>query len=76
MWPANSPDLFPIENVWAILQYKVNEVDAPHSTLEALEKILKDAWSKISPEVLENLYKSMPGRIQAVLEAKGSNVIK
>ena len=76
VWPANSPDLSPIENVWAILQDKVNEIDPPPSTLEALEKILKDAWSKISPEVLENLYNSMPGRIQAVLEAKGSNVIK
>ena len=76
VWPANSPDLSPIENVWAILQNKVDEVDPPPSTLTALEKILKDAWSEISPEVLENLYKSMPGRVQAVLESKGCNVIK
>ena len=76
MWPANSPDLSPIENVWAIMQDKVDEVDPPPSTLAALEKILKQAWANISPEVLENLYRSMPGRIQAVLEAKGGNVIK
>ena len=54
--------------MWAILQDKVDEVDPPPSTLRALEKILKDAWSKISPEVLENHYRFMSGRIQAILE--------
>ena len=27
LWPVNSPDLFPIENDWAILQDKDDEVD-------------------------------------------------
>ena len=62
--------------MWAILQDKVDEFDRPPSTLTALEKILKGAWFKISPEVLEDLYKSMPVRVRAVLEAKGCNVIK
>ena len=28
-------------------------------------------WNKIGPEVCQNLIKSMPRRVQAVLEAKG-----
>ena len=76
MWPANSPDLSPISNMWAILQDEVDKVDPLPSNLTALEKIVKDAWSKISPELLENLFKYMPGRVQAVLEATGCNVKK
>ena len=75
-WPANSPDLSLIENVWSILQQRVDEVDPPPSNLATLERIIKDAWSNIGSEVLENLYRSMPDQIKAVLEAKGGNVIK
>ena len=43
MWPANSPDLSPIENEWAIMQDKVDDVDTPPSTLKSQEKILRNA---------------------------------
>ena len=76
VWPANSPDPFPSKNVWAILQDKVEKADLPPFTLSALEKILKVAWFKIFVEGHENLNRSIPGRIHAVLEAKGGNVIK
>ena len=76
IWPGSSPDLSPIENIWSILQDKVDQVDPPPSTLLGLERILKDAWSKISPEILENLYRSMPDRVKAVLDAKVGFVIK
>ena len=64
------------KNIRSILQDKVAQVDPPSSTLQGLERILKDAWSKISPEILENLYRSMPDRVKAVLDAKGGFVIK
>ena len=55
VWPANSSDPFPIENVCAVMQDKVDKVNSLPSTLTALEKILKEAWAKISPEGLKNL---------------------
>ena len=59
------------------MQDRVDEVDPPaSSTLKAQQKILKDAWSKIGPEVLENLYESMLGRLQTILDAKGGYAIK
>ena len=70
MWPANSPDL------WSILGDKVDEEKVQPSTIKGLERILKTAWKKISPETLENLFFSMPGRIQAVLDAKGHFPVK
>ena len=36
MWPTNSPDFSPFENVWAILQEKADEADPPPSTFEAV----------------------------------------
>ena len=76
MWPANSPDLNLIENLWSILGDKVAEEKVQPSTIEGLEKSLKTAWKKISAETLQNLFFSMPGRIRAVLEAKGSFPVK
>ena len=58
------------------MQDKVDKVHLLPSTLTALEKILKEAWAKIIPKGLKNLWRFVPGRIQAVLEAKSGNVIK
>ena len=49
IWPPNSPDLSPIENMWAILKEKVNKVDPPPSSIEQLTEVV----NSISPETLE-----------------------
>ena len=36
IWPPNSPDLSPIENMWAILKEKVNKMDPPPSSIEQI----------------------------------------
>ena len=71
MWPANSPDLSPIENLWAILGEGIKAMRNPPSTIAGLEKALKDAWKKIPTETLQNLIISMPDRVMAVRKAKG-----
>ena len=71
IWPPNFPDLSPIENLWATLKDKVNRMEPQPSTIEELKRAVEDAWSKISPDTLENLISSMPDRINAVIIAKG-----
>ena len=68
-WPAGSPDLNPIENLWAIL--KENVAKRFPKTKAQLEAIAKDEWMKIPQETLRRTVMSMPTRINQVLERKG-----
>ena len=75
IWPGNSPDLNPIENLWAILQEKVNELP-PATSVEQLTRQLKEAWAGISPTVLHNLTAGMPERMRECIANKGGYIGK
>ena len=52
VWPRNSPDLLPIENLWAIVQEELKKL--PDATnWETLIKNVKMAWANISPDILD-----------------------
>jgi hypothetical protein len=71
LWPAQSPDLNPIEHLWDHVKRKLSEHEiAPKGILELWERIEKE-WNKIDAEVCQNLIESMPRRVAAVLKAKG-----
>ena len=74
-WPGNSPDLSPIENLWAIVQQKLKEMEPATNEENLIEKV-KTAWSEISPNVLNNLVSGMPGRIKKCLQLKGGCIGK
>ena len=71
-WPPQSPDLNPIENLWAILDYNVvkDNVTNKDNYFAALQK----AWEEINPQHLQNLVESMPKRLQLVIEARGGHI--
>ena len=70
-WPAQSPDLNPIEHLWNHLKRRLGEYErAPGGILELWERVEKE-WNKIDAEVCQNLIESMPRRVAAVLKAKG-----
>ena len=70
-WPAQSPDLNPIEHLWHHLKrcLAAYEVE-PKGILELWERVQKE-WDAIPAEVCQNLIESMARRVEAVLKAKG-----
>ena len=70
-WPSQSPDLNPIEHLWNHVKKKLGEYEEPPSGVHELWDQFQEEWEKIEPSVCQNLIKSMPRRIEAVLKAKG-----
>jgi len=70
-WPANSPDLNPIENLWHILRSRIRKRRHQPRTSEALIEALLEEWGKLDVEIVNDLIDSMPRRLQAVIDAKG-----
>ena len=68
-WPAQSPNLNPIENLWAELN-RITAEPRPRNEDELFE-VLKRGWESLSIEHLHSLIESMPRRCKAVVEAKG-----
>ena len=69
-WPANSPDLIPIENLWGIAKRKMKDM-RPNNAKE-LKAAIKASWSSITPQQCHRLIASMPCRIKAEIHAKGA----
>ncbi len=69
-WPANSPDLNPIENLWGIVNRKMRY--ARPNNAEELMATIRATWALITPEQCHRLIDSMPRRIAAVIQAKGA----
>ena len=61
-WPPNSPDLNPIENVWAYVQRRVHARGC--LTFEQFKQAVPQKY-------ISNLYTSMPKRLSAVISRGG-----
>ena len=68
-WPANSPDLNCIENLWSWLDRELAKV-GPRS-LGELKEIVPEILERVPKKVIENLVDSMPRRINACMKNKG-----
>ena len=71
-WPACSPDLNPIENLWAWIKMQLN-LRSPR-TLGELEKILYEVWEKISIDILKPYWEFMKKRVVLVKKSKGQKI--
>jgi hypothetical protein len=68
-WPASSPDLNAIENLWAILKRRVEELRP--GTKDEFSQVLFDVWEALEMDLVNNLVDSMARRIQLVIRKGG-----
>jgi arsenate reductase-like glutaredoxin family protein len=69
-WPGNSPDLNPIENVWAYMKGKLKSM-VPKNTQE-LKRAITTMWENEMPlDYFQKLSSSMPRRLKLVIASQG-----
>nr|VZI43222.1 unnamed protein product [Spirometra erinaceieuropaei] len=68
--PANSPDLNPTENLFALIKRLWHKANKKLSMHEKLDFILDN---HIEQATVDNLTISMPGRLTAVIDANGQS---
>ena len=70
-WPARSPDLNPVENLWGLMARRVYSDRMQYRTIASLKDAILKTWSVISIEYMQNLLRSMPERCISVLQLHG-----
>lgn len=68
--PPQSPDLNPIEHLWAHLKKQIRKHRI--SSKETLKTALTEEWDKIAPNYCKKLVDSMQRRLEAVIKSRGN----
>ena len=68
-WPAQSPDINIIENLWRTVKSKLVRRAHTIKSKQTLIDAVLDIWASITPTYIKSLYNSLPSRIRHVLRA-------
>jgi transposase len=73
-WPAKSPDLSPIENLWGRLKDRVGQLDNPPTTILELARVLQREWEAIPQADIRKLFNGMRRRCTKCITAQGGHI--
>jgi transposase len=71
-WPANSPDLSPIELLWAVLKRAVEK--ARPENIADLKRVILEAWDAISQVTIDKLCATFPDRLACCRDMNGESI--
>jgi hypothetical protein len=72
-WPASSPDMNIMENLWVYLDNCIWAYPRKLVNSTELWEVLQGEWKEISPGYIRKLHESLPRCIEEVCNAKGGN---
>ena len=70
-WPANSPDVNPIDHLRDHLDRLLRQLVPPPSNQQELEQALLNIWNGIRADVIRRLTTSMRRRVLACIDVQG-----
>ena len=73
LWPAQFPDLNPIEHLLQYLKKRLGDYETPPGEILKLWERIQEEWEKILAQVCQNLVESMTKRVAAVIKARGGH---
>ena len=76
VWPPNSPDLNPIENLWSIIKLHVYANGKQYSSKDDLWMVIKESAATIPKSIIEKLTDSVKDRLFEVIKRHGAHVNK
>ena len=70
-WPAQSPDLSPIENLWEMMDLEVHS--RPIHSIGDLFDCIVTAWEHFQQDVCRKLVDTMQNRLREVIQRRGGH---
>jgi transposase len=71
-WPTKGDDINPIENLWAILDDRLES--KKFTTEKGMKKVIRQLWDEVDLSLLHNLINSIPDRLRRIRKAKGGSI--
>ena len=71
-WPSKGDDINPIENLWAILDDRLES--KKFTTEEGMKKTIRQLWDEVDLSLLRNLIHSIPDRLRRIRKAEGGSI--
>ena len=71
-WPTKGDDINPIENLWAILDERLES--KKFTTEEGMKKAILKLWDEVDLSLLHNLIDSIPDRLRRIRKAEGGSI--
>ena len=73
-WPPQSPDLSPIENIWALMTQRIYAQGRSYNNKLELWNAVVREWNSLTAADMATYFSSMHERVVKVLERNGKKI--